>query len=65
MSTETYTTAHLELIENAAGELINVWHFCGAWCHRDYVTTLGLEYFWNGCHEVPAPQHCHNCGNTI
>jgi hypothetical protein len=65
MNDETYTTAHLQPIEDANDQLVGLWYYCSAWCHRDHMKQLGRDYYWNGCHEVPAPQRCHNCGNTI
>lgn len=55
-------SAHLCLIEDDKGDLVDVIVFCSDWCHRDYCNSHGMSYDgWNGCHEMDAPQQCANC----
>jgi hypothetical protein len=62
---QTYVSAHMEPIENDAGDIIDAFYFCSSWCHRQHMTEQGRPYLWNGCHETPAPQRCNTCGNNI
>jgi len=55
--------AHLQLIENLDGDLIDVVEFCSDFCHSD---AAGVEYQgWNGCNELEFNSPCQNCGTTI
>ena len=63
---ETYISAHMRLIEDTDGNLIDADYFCSDFCHRDYCRQYKIPYEgWNGCHEVMAPIHCENCNEEI
>lgn len=63
---ETYISAHLRLIEDTDGQLVDVDYFCSDYCHRRYCDLYKIPYEgWNGCNQVMAPQYCENCKEEI
>lgn len=65
-STKQYTHAHMFLIEDSSGDLVDAKYFCSDWCHHGWCAESGNEYKgWNGLHEVHAPQLCEYCGDSI
>jgi hypothetical protein len=56
-------SAHLFLVEDTDGNLVDVIPFCSDGCHLAYCNANGEIYGgWNGCHEVTLPYKCGNCG---
>tara|TARA_Y100000310_G_scaffold202682_1_gene202924 strand:+ start:186 stop:374 length:189 start_codon:yes stop_codon:yes gene_type:complete len=55
--------AHLHLIEDSQGELVDYSVFCSDYCNREH---SGNDYAgWHGCNEISTTQPCENCGETV
>lgn len=58
-------TTHVEFIEDANGDLIDVWYYCSAPCYRD---DTGKGAYG---HTYPCPDYgdgdmyCHHCGQWL
>jgi hypothetical protein len=54
--------AHLHLIEDQSGDVVDYIVFCSAFCHQ-----TGVDEYpgWNGCHEISTTTPCENCGDTV
>ena len=54
--------AHLHLIEEPNGDVVDYLVFCSDYCHKMHV----LNYKgWNGCHEISTTQPCEHCQATV
>ena len=59
-------TVNVHLVEDEAGELVDVIPFCSDYCHRGYCAREGVEYNgWNGCHETEQDEVCAYCDEVI
>ena len=48
--------AHMHMIEDALGDVVDCQYFCSDFCHREAV---GVDYRgWNGCNELSYSQTC-------
>ena len=55
--------AHLHLIEDRSGDVVDHKAFCSDYCHRE---NTGESYGgWNGCNEISTSQPCENCGENV
>ena len=53
--------AHYVLIEDAAGELVDVAVMCSDACARQHDAYAG----WHGCNELEFDTPCAQCGATV
>lgn len=57
---------HVHIVENGAGNVVDVIPFCSDACHREFcANSMGdLAYEgWNGCHEGgDSVEYCAQCG---
>lgn len=56
---------HAHIVENGAGNVVDVIYFCSDACHQDYCDGYDdLPYEgWNGCHEGgDSVEFCASCG---
>ena len=66
METQDMVSAHLHLIEDKNGDVVDAVVFCSDWCHRTWCAGQPFEYGgWNGCHEMDGPQWCAFCENEL
>ena len=57
--------AHIHMIEDAHGDVVDTEYFCSDYCHREAV---GDQYRgWYGCVELSYTQTCENpgCNNIL
>ena len=57
--------AHMKMIEDSTGDIIDAEYFCSDFCHRE---SAGEAYQgWYGCVEVSTTRTCDNpgCKNII
>jgi hypothetical protein len=55
--------AHLHMLEDSNGDVVDVVVFCGDFCHRQHT---GEDYAgWNGCHEISVTEPCAECGEMV
>lgn len=65
-ATDTYTSGHVHLWTDKNGDVVEASVFCGDYCHRQFLAMRNVKYEgWNGCHEMPAPSYCDNCGDEF
>ena len=58
--------AHLFLVEDVDGDLVDQIVFCSDYCHREYTAKENLKYGgWFGCQEISFTQPCAECGATV
>lgn len=58
--------AHLFLIEDGQGDLVDFVAFCSDWCHQSWCRENGKEYQgWNGCQETSWSVPCASCGDKV
>jgi hypothetical protein len=53
--------AHLNTIEDATGELIDLEYFCGDFCAQFSDNYKG----WYGAMEIYTPENCQTCGYAL
>ena len=53
--------AHLQFIEDKAGDVIDQVVFCSDYCHQSHAKYNG----WNGCIEISTPEFCARCNQLI
>lgn len=64
--TEQFVSAHLCLIEDTTGDVVDAIVLCSNSCHEAYCSENSLIYGgWNGCHELQGPQWCENCKDSL
>ncbi len=55
--------AHLHLIEDSHGDVIDQAVLCSDFCHQQFA---GDDYGgWNGCAEVSVSEPCAECGEMV
>ena len=58
--------AHLHLIEEPNGDVVDYLVFCSDYCHKMHVTNRLIPYMgWNGCNEISTTQPCEYCKATV
>ena len=58
--------AHLHLIEDSQGDVVEQIVFCSDFCHQDYIERENLIYGgWFGCQEISITEPCANCETEV
>ena len=64
--------AHLHLIEDSQGDVVEQIVFCSDFCHQDYIERVkffghyNLTYGgWFGCQEISITEPCANCETEV
>ena len=58
--------AHLHLIEDNQGQLVDYHVFCSDFCNQDYCGQNKLEYQgYFGCQEISINTPCVSCNNLV
>ena len=54
--------AHLHLIEDDHGDVVDQIVFCSDFCHQAHCLREGIDYQgWFGCQEISITEPCANC----
>ena len=58
--------AHLHLIEDSQGDVVDQVVFCSDFCHQDYCIREDVGYQgWFGCQEISITEPCANCESEV
>jgi hypothetical protein len=58
--------AHLHLVEDSHGDVVDQIIFCSDFCNQDYCLREGVDYQgWFGCQEISITEPCANCESEV
>ena len=64
-SSMIYTSGHIHLVNDSAGQLVDIVTLCSDSCHKQWCLATGVSYDgWYGCQEMPSPAVCAQCGDS-
>ena len=53
--------AHIQPIEDASGDIVDLSVYCSDYCHRENPDYAG----WYGCQEISTTTPCESCGEPV